>query len=520
MKWIVFFYLKYLFIILFLGMSHVRADESEAHAFEPVFRILSSNAISTLDPQKSSVKADHTLSAYFFDPLFTLKQGEPVPVLVENYDWQSPTRWVFSLKKGVLFHDGSELTSRDVVATFKRAFRLKNKVYTHIEGKVKAIKALSDYRFQIDTEEPHSELLWSLDGISIINHTAEQASSDAFDQGDKLIGTGPYQLVERQGYKQFTLKAFLGYHRGGAYIRNVSLHSEVSADEKVQAFLRGEADLIGALTDDQLMQLRGKANITSLPSSMLYFLVPDVYRDSSPDIRDNTGNIMKTNPLKDLRVRRAISKALDREALIKGFFGKSSLSQAAGQLVNDDNKSFSPAMKPDNQNLTVARKLLEEAGYPDGFQITLRDRDSRRRLIELIADMLSQVNIKVQVESLPPSEFFPRALAGEFSLISIGYSTHGNLGEMLKVLLYTGVKGNIGRYSNSALDQQIDKAMSQTSTIRKRRKLRKAHEMAIGDLAIIPVLFPQNSWAIRPDMVFKPTGQMYTEAYYVSPLLK
>lgn len=516
MKWVSFFCLKCLCVGLFFGAS-VSASEDNVHSFEPVFRVLASGAIITLDPQKSAVSTDHELSAYLFDPLFTLKQGEPVPVLVDTYEWQSPTRWVFALKRGVLFHDGSELTSRDVVATFNRAHRLKNNAYKYLKGST--VTALDTYRFQVDTEAARSELLWSLEGVFVIKHTAEKADSDAFNNGSQLIGTGPYQLVQRKGFKQLTLKAFPDYHRGVAFIRNVSFQSEADVDKRVQAFLRGEADLIDALTSEQLSKLSGKANITNLISSMLYFMTPDLHRDSSPDIRDNNGDLMQKNPLKDLRVRQAISKAIDREKLIRDYFGKDSLSQPAGQLVNKVNKNYSPAMRPDKQNLMAARKLLKEAGYPDGFRITLRDKDARRGLIELIANMLKEVGIKVQIETFPPSQFFPRALDHEYSLIHSGYTTDGNLAEMLQQLFYTEIRGNIGRYSNVELDQQIDKAMEQTSTTRKRRELRKAQEMAIRDLAIIPIMFPQSSWATRPDMVFKPTDQTYTEAYYVEPLL-
>lgn len=516
MKWIVIFCYNCLFSALFFAVNYAVADEEKTHAFEPIFRVLASGTLTTLDPQKSGIFTDHELSIYLFDPLFTLKQGEPIPVLVDSYEWQLPTRWLFTLKKGVLFHDGSELTSRDVVATFNRAYRLKNNTYSNIKGSV--VTALDTYRFQIDTAAPYSELLWSLEDVFIIKHTAEKLGSDEFD-GEQLIGTGPYRFVERQGLKRLTLEAFMDYHRGAAYIRNIHFKSESDCYKRGQAFLRGEVDLVNTLTSEQLSKLDGKANITSLANNMLYFMTPDLHRDVSPDIRDNNGMLMQKNPLKDLRVRQAISKALDRKALVKKYFGSDSLAEPAGQLVNSVNRSYSPTMRPDEQSLVAARKLLKEAGYPDGFHITLRDKDARRGLIELIAEMLEDVGIQVKVETLPARQFFPKAINREYSLIHSGYTTDGNLAGMLEQLLHTKGIGNNGGYSNSELDLQIDDGMMQTSTARKRRKLRKAQEMAVSDLAVIPIMFPQKSWAIRPDMVFKPTDQLFTEAYYVEPLL-
>lgn len=515
MKLVVFFWIRCLFFCLFSWGSIAGADEKSVRSFEPVFRVLSSGAVTTLDPQKSLVRTNRTVSAYLFDPLFTIKQGEPVPILVDSYKWLTPTRWEFSLKKGVLFHDGSELTSHDVVATFNRARRLKNTAYTYLKGK--DITALDTYRFQVDTATPNSELLWGLGEIFVIKHTAEQADSDEFDQGGQLVGTGPYQLVERKNFEQLTLKAFMGYHRGAAYIRNVHFQTGLDEKQRVKAFSEGKAGLIDELTDNQLSTLRGKANITNLISSMLFSLVFDHRRDSSPDIRDNNGKLMQKNPLKDLRVRQAISKALDREKLIGDYYGEGSRAQAAGQLINNRNKNYSPVLKPDRQDLPAARQLLSEAGYPNGFQVTLRDKDSRRGLIELIASMLKKVKINVQVETLPASQFFPKALAGEFSMSHFGFTTDGNLAEMLKQLFYTSTEGNVSSYSNTKLDQQIDKAMAQTSTNRKRRELRKAQDMVIKDLAVIPIHFRMSYWAVRLDMVFLPTDQRYLEAYYVRP---
>lgn len=515
MKSVLLLYLKYLSLFFVCWCNIIAADDKQPPTFyEPIFRIYAGGAVTTLDPQNTSVNYNQGLLAHIFDPLFTVRQGEPVPILVDSYEWLSPTQWEFTLKKGVLFHDGSELTSRDIIATFDRAQRLKNYAYKQL--KEMDFTALDTYRFRIETETPNSELLWVLEDFYIIRNTAKQGEGES-SQSNELIGTGPYQLISQQGFEQFRLKAFLDYHRGAAYIRNVSFQMVSDPKERVQALLKGEADFIDGLTGDLLGALEGKANITNLVGNGLYSLVFDVHRDMSPDIRDNTGNPMQSNPFKDLRVRQAISKALDRGKLIREYYGVKSLAQVAGQLVNSQNKEFSPAMRADNQNIPVARQLLKEAGYPNGFQVTLRDRDDRRRMLELMATMLKKVNITVQVETLPASQFFSRSSAHEFSMVYGGFTTDGNLADMLRYLVHTNGGMNKGRYSNVKLDRQIEKAMKQTSTTRKRRELRKAHEMAIGDMALVPVLFTTEYWAVRLGMVFLPTDQQYPEAYYIMP---
>ena len=506
-------------LLIFLTSPLLANEKINVH-YEKKFRVNFALQTGTLDPQKTSMTADHMLRQHFFDPLFTIRNGEIVPILVEDYEWQTPTRWLFNLKKGVRFHDGSELTTKDVLATFVRANRHQNDAYNNIKGYV--VSVLDDYRFLIDTQTPNSELLWDLEDIVIIHHSAEMAEPAGFDNGKFLLGTGPYQLVSRKGFDQFTLRAFPDYHRGAAYIKNVEITVEADSKKRADNLINGDADLVGRIAGNDLQRLvdADQHNVIHKAEHGVFMLVPDQYRDQSPDVRDHHGNPLAKNPLKDLRVRQAISKSLDRDKLIPVFMQQHAAARSSGQLVNPSVVTASSSLLPEPQDLLAARKLLKEAGYPDGFQLTLTDKEARRPVLEMMADMLGQAGIKTTVRVLPVSEYFKGVGRYAFSMPHYSYSTDGNLANLLTQILHSDATTNGGRYHNAAFERELGDALKQTSDVLKIRGLRKAHEMAVKDLAVIPIMFSVGVWAIRPDMGFKPTDQNYTEAYYVGPYKK
>ncbi|MEZ5478787.1 MAG: ABC transporter substrate-binding protein [Thiolinea sp.] len=438
---------------------------------------------------------------------------------MESYQWQTPNEWIFTLKKGIYFHQGQELTTQDVAASIQRGQRPENK-YTHSNLEGISLSVIDKYQFHLKTPSPNSELLWNLSGLYIINHTDINKKEDDFNQTEQLNGTGPYRLLSHQQFNEFHFAAFNQYHRGPPYLQQVVVKINLDEEERVKHFLSGQADLISDISSGQIEKLLPKANIVNQTGHYLYLMAPDVYRDQSPDIRDSHGQIMNSNPLKDVRVRKAISLALDRDALIRQTYGPHSGAQAAGQLVNDNILTASRHLHPDQQDLEQARQLLSEAGYPDGFQLTLTDKDARKPILQLIAGMLRQIGIAAEVQTHPPEIYFDALFKHAYSAGCFMHSKDGNLSRMLTSLLMKDEVSNSGRYFSEALEQQIKKALTRTEPTLKTRYLREASEMAMRDLGIIPMFFVPEIWAIRQDMEFKPSDTFYTEAYYVDKLKK
>ena len=172
-----------------------------------------------------------------------------------------------------------------------------------------------------------------------------------------------------------------------------------------------------------------------------------------------------------------------------------------GQLVPEDFSGHVPALKPDEQNLTLARHLLAEAGYPQGFRLTLHDKDARRPILEAIAKMLSEAGIKTDVETFPPKEYFDRVLEGDFSATLSFYQASGQIKIMLFDLIKTGASANDGRYSNPELDQKMESAAKIFDPDIRMREYSYAMEQAMKDYALIPLYFINDGWVIDKNLM-------------------
>jgi peptide/nickel transport system substrate-binding protein len=251
----------------------------------------------------------------------------------------------------------------------------------------------------------------------------------------------------------------------------------------------------------------------------------DQFRDETPFIKGKDGATIK-NPLKDARVRLALSKALNREAIVSRVM--EGVAIPAGQLLDDKFFGTSKTLKPVAYDPEGAKKLLADAGFPAGFRMTLHGPAGRYtndvKIAEAAAQMFTRVGIDTTVETIPPSVFFTRASTGaggqpEFSFILVGWgSDTGETSSPLKSLLgtFSREKGtgtaNRGRYSNPALDQLIDEALATNDDAKRGEILAKASELAMGDVGLIPSHYQINTWATRKGIKYTPRADEYTLA--------
>src|SRR4029079_9655815 len=184
-------------------------------------------------------------------------------------------------------------------------------------------------------------------------------------------------------------------------------------------------------------------------------------RDKSPYVTDKAGRALDRNPLKDVRVRRALSKAINRQALVDRVM--EGAARSTGQLMPEGTFGYAPGLKPEPYDPDGARKLLAEAGYPDGFGLTLHGPNNRYvnddQIVQAVAQMLTRVGIATRVETLPFSVYVSRANKTEFSAALLGWGVStGEATYPLRSLLatYSQAKGlgtwNWGRYSNPQMD--------------------------------------------------------------------
>jgi peptide/nickel transport system substrate-binding protein len=216
--------------------------------------------------------------------------------------------------------------------------------------------------------------------------------------------------------------------------------------------------------------------------------------------------------LKDIRVRRALSMAIDRQALVTRVMQGQAI--LASQFMPTGLPGTSANLKPVPYDLAAARKLLAEAGYPNGFGIVINstnDRYPRDAMVnQAVAQMWTRLGLKTTVSTLPKAVFFPRAARQDFSVLLGGNSsaTGEPLSQLENVLgtydLAKGVGGsNYGHYSSPTLDAILAKAAITMDDGARNGLLAEAYEYAIGEqIAVIPMLFPTTSWAMRKGITY------------------
>lgn len=487
----------------------------------------------SIDPHFHNLGPNNQLGFQIFDRLANPDERQNFePGLAVSWQPIDDTTWEFKLREGVKFHDGSDFTADDVICTFERAPNVPNSPAgfgTYTKGKT--FVKVDDYTVHVKTDAPYPLMVNDLGNVAIIsNETGCSASTEDFNSGKAAAGTGPFKFVEYVPGDRIVIEANHDYWGEKPTWDKVTIKPIKSGPSRVAALLAGDVDVIASVptTDIETLKARDDVTLSQGVSNRVIYLHIDQFREASPFVKANGGGDIK-NPLMDKRVREAISKAISRELIRDRVM--EGLSIPAGQLLPEGFFGVSENLKPDAYDADAAKALLAEAGVPDGFELTIHGPNDRyvndAKIVEAIAQMLTRVGIKTQVETLPRSVYFSRASTGadglpEFSLILVGWGAgSGEASSPLRALIATHDKdkgmgtANRGRYSNPEVDKVIEQALAEVDDEKRAGLLAKATEMAIGDYAIIPIHYQVNTWASRKGLKYIPRTDEYTVAYGV-----
>jgi peptide/nickel transport system substrate-binding protein len=476
-------------------------------------RIGVSSEVTTLDPHFFHLTSNTEIDKLVYSALVTQDVDlKVIPDLAVSWRTLDDTHWEFKLRHGVKWQDGSAFTADDVVFTYQRARNVPNSPASFLQFLKHVVKATAagDDTLVVETDQPDPILLNELLNVWIVSRkNGANATAADYNSGKAAIGTGPYRVVEWVPGDRMVLDRYDGYFGARPDWQRVTYKPITNDAARVAALVSGDVDLIGNVpaTDVAGLQRNEKLVVATMPSNRCYFWTIDVDRDNSPQITDSDGRPMTKNPLKDVRVRRALSMAIDRDALVNRMMLGQAI--AASQFMPAGVPGTSAELKPVAYDLAGARKLLVEAGYPDGFGVVINSTNDRypgdAQVAQAAGQMWSRLGLKATVNTLPKAMYFPRAIKLEFSVLLSGNSTDtGEPLSQLQYLLgtYDPVKGigagNYGRYSNPRLDAILAKAAVTLDDGARNALLAQAYEVGIGDqVAVIPMLFPVTSWAMR-----------------------
>ncbi|MGL4635077.1 MAG: ABC transporter substrate-binding protein [Beijerinckiaceae bacterium] len=508
----------------------VAAILSASPATAQELRIGTSSEPSAMDPHFHNTTPNKGVARYIFEALvFQDEKQQLTPGLAESWRAIDDRTWEFKLRRGVTFHDGSPFTADDVVFTFERAPngpRSPSSFGGFIAGKT--VEKMDSHTILIRTAAPAPLTPVDLSTFGIVSAKYKDATTQDYNTGKATFGTGPYRFVSFTSGERIQLERFDGHWREKPHWKTVTLRPIKSDPARVASLLAGDVDVIEQppTTDIKRLKADARVAVTSTYSNRVFYLAMDQFREDSPYITGKNGEKIK-NPLLDRRVRLAISKAINRQAIVDRIADGEG--ESAGQYMNEAFYGTSKTLKPEVQDVNGARALLREAGYPEGFKLTIHGPNGRypndTKIVEAIAQMLTRVGIETTVETLPPANFFSRGSTGgpnqtpEFSMIMAGWgAAGGENSDPLKNLVATFDRNkglgssNRGRYSNKAFDEALATALSTVDDAKRASLLAAATEIAIKDAGVIPLYFPLNTWAARAGLVVSPRTDEFTLA--------
>lgn len=477
----------------------------------------------SIDPHYHNLGPNNAFAQHIFEGLILQDENQQLlPGLAVSWQAIDDLTWAFKLREGVTFHDGNPFNADDVVFTFERAPNVPNSPSSFgIFTKGKEIVKIDDLTIHIKTDMPYPLMPNDVSTIPIISVEAgEGAATEDYNSGKAAIGTGPFKFVDYVPGDRIVLERNDDHWGEAPEWDKVTLKPIDSNPSRVAALLAGDVDVIESVPTTDIESLKNNESVilSQGVSNRVIYLHLDHDREDSPFVKTKGGGPI-ANPLRDQRVRIAISKAINRDAIVDRVM--EGVAIKAGQLLPETFFGVSPNLQPVEYDPEGAKALLAEAGFPDGFQLTIHGPNDRyindAQIAEAIAQMLTRAGIDTAVETMPRSVYFSRASSGgpdgtpEFSFILVGWGAgSGEASDPLRALIHSFDKErglgatNRGRYSNPDVDALIVEALATIDDAKRQDLLAKATEIAIEDGAIIPLHYQVNTWGARKGLAYTP----------------
>lgn len=388
---------------------------------------LSSDPTSLFMPRAADRTAANTAWSLYDSLVFVNDEGEIIPALAESWEISEDDRsYTFTLREGVVFHNGEPFTAESVVATWETG-RDPSNDYARVYEEVESVETDGDFVVTMTTTEPDPLFLrrlasnWAMVPPAYIR----EVGLDAFASAP--VGTGPFRFVQRVSGDRVAMEANPDYWQDGLpRVARLTYRVIPDASTRLAAIQTGEIDIANRLSADEAGLLAGRpgVNVITYPNDRVYYV-------GFKNVGRGVGA-----PTEDRRVRLALNHAVDREGIIRAIFsGEASLVTG---LVVPTNLGYNEELEPYPYDLERARALLAEAGYPDGFSISMGcPADGYVNINEVclaIQRSLAQVGVEVSVEFRTTNAFWSEPRYGAVGEMYVD-SWSSEVGEALPRLL-------------------------------------------------------------------------------------
>jgi peptide/nickel transport system substrate-binding protein len=476
-------------------------------------RIANQGDALSMDPHSLNESLQLSVTGNVYEPLVARnKDLSLAPGLATSWKQTSPTVWRFELRKGVHFHDGTPLTADDVVFSFQR---------TQVEGSdmksytndFKEVRKVGDFTVEIETKTPFPILP---DVISLVYIMSKKwaETNQATRPVDRrkgvenaasfrANGTGPFRLRERQPNVRTT------FVRNGNYWGKIEsnvqevIFTPIGNDAtRVAALLSGEVDVMEPVPVQDIDKVNASATAKVLvgPELRTIFLGVDQKRDELL-----YSSVKGKNPFKDKRVRQAFYQAIDIDGIHKTVMRGAS--RPTGLMVGPGINGFVPEL---NKRLPydpdAAKKLLADAGYPNGFEVTLNCPNDRyvndARICQAVAANLSRIGVKINLAAETKGTYFPKILRRDTSFYLLGwtpgtYDAHNALNALFACVDDKGAgQFNLGSYCNPEVDRLTKAIQPETDKAKRGAMIRDAFKIHQDDVGHLPLHQQSLAWGV------------------------
>jgi len=486
-----------------------------------------SSPITSLDPHFANNSPNKAVARHFFQALLQFDEKlEVAPALATAWRRVGDTTWEFQLRPNVQFSDGSPFTANDVVASFERAPSVPNSpaslaLFTR---SIKQVSVIDPLKVRIETKYPDPLLPMMMPEILIIPAANKGASTNDFNTGKAMIGSGPFIFGAHLPGDRIIMKRNDRYWGKPADWEKVTLRFISNEGGRVAALLSGDVDLIENVPPDLIAKVKqsGAFHVVQSRPALPVYLGLDMGRDVTPFVTgNNPAPGAKANPLLDKRVRQALSYAIDRKAISERIM--SGTTAPAGQMLVTGLFGTSSKLAPMSYDPKKAKALLTEAGFPNGLTLTLHGPNDRlandSRVIQAIAQMWTRAGIVTKVEVMPWNVYFSKTTRREFSIYMMSSGAVSEMATALNSVAVThdlpngrGVN-NRGRYSNPQVDDLVNTAFLTLDDAKRKDLLARASEIAMEDVAVMPLYFYSFSIASPKTISYAPRLDQFTLAY-------
>ena len=482
------------------------------------FKWTSASDIPTWDIHSQNNALANGIHASVYESLvyYNSKTFKVEPVLATAWKQVSPTQLRMTLRSGVKFHDGSAFTADDAVFSLERAMSKTSNFAVYTEGIDKVVKVDAS-TIDIFTKGPNPVLLNQMTELRMMSKAWAEKNNSTAPKDIKTkdenfahrnaMGTGPFKLKEWQpDQKMVLVKNDAWWGKQESNVTEVVYTPVKAVATRMAALLSGEVDFVLDPSPQDLPRVRSTPSLKVIDGveNRTIFLGMDQFREELPG-----SNVKGKNPLKDVRVRKALYQAIDIDTIKRVTMRD--LGQPTGALVAPQVNGWTQDVhKRYPYSVADAQKLLADAGYKDGFEVDFACPNNRyindEAICQAVTAMWAKVGVKAKLRTLPLSTYFPMIQRYEASIYMLGWGvpTFDAMYSIQSLVRSVGAGGdgnyNVGRYSNPQMDGLVERARKETDLKLRTELLTKALKLQNDDVAHIPLHNQIIPWAMKKNI--------------------